>query len=124
MEPKDVDAKIRLAGALQARGELQRAIAEYREIIQLKPDDPFVHRKLGELLGDIADFDNAIASYREALRLNPHDHQAHYCLGYLFLGLGRHKEAIPHLEAFIRNAPNSRAWQERARIVKEELWGL
>ena len=53
------------------KGDLDGAIAEYREALRLNPNDDEAHFNLGVALGKKGDWDGAIAEYREALRLNP-----------------------------------------------------
>ena len=51
-------------------GEVDEAIAEYREAIRLKPDDAEAHCNLGVALLGQGKVDEAIAAHRAALRLN------------------------------------------------------
>ncbi len=39
--------------------------------IRLKPDDPFAHNKLGQVLFEKGQTDDAIRQYQEAVRLKP-----------------------------------------------------
>jgi tetratricopeptide (TPR) repeat protein len=66
---------------LYEKGDLDGAIAEFRQALRLKPDHPEVQNYLGAVLGDKGDLDGAIAEFRQALRLKPDDPEAHYNLG-------------------------------------------
>jgi tetratricopeptide (TPR) repeat protein len=70
-----------LGFVLVDKGQLQEAIAEYREAIRLKPDYAQAHNNLGFALLDKGQFEEAIAEYREAIRLKPDYAEAHYNLG-------------------------------------------
>ena len=67
--------------ALLDQGDLDGAIAEYREALRLKPDYANVHNNLGVALKGKGGLDGAIAEYREALRLKPDYADAHMNLG-------------------------------------------
>src|SRR5260370_38457232 len=60
------------AAAYLSKGEFDRAIADWREAVQLTPDHPSAHLILGFALqagGKLGD--EAAAAYREAIRLKP-----------------------------------------------------
>jgi superkiller protein 3 len=84
-----------LGNALKNKGRLEEAIAEYREAIRLKKDDPVPHINLGVLLCDQKhDYDGAIAAFREAIRLKKDYPVAHSNLGNALTAKGRLDEAI------------------------------
>ena len=64
-----------------SKGQLDEAIAGYREAIRLEPDYAEAHYNLGIALQDKGQLDEAIAAYREAIRLKPDSAEAHYNLG-------------------------------------------
>jgi tetratricopeptide (TPR) repeat protein len=66
---------------LNDKGQLDAAIAEFREAVRLEPDFVDAHFNLGSALDDKGDFDGAISEYRAALRLNPKNERAHRVLG-------------------------------------------
>ena len=79
-----------LGNSLKDRGPLEeaRAIAAYREAIQLKPEFPKAYSALVLALKAQGKLDEAVATYREAIRLKPDDAVAHLNLGGILRALG------------------------------------
>jgi serine/threonine protein kinase/tetratricopeptide (TPR) repeat protein len=93
-EHADAEAHYSLAGAFWLRGRHDEAIAECREAIRLKPDEPDWHRSLGGSLQSNGQLDEAIDEFREALRLKPDFSEAHESLGTALAMKGRMEEAV------------------------------
>lgn len=68
-----VDAWLERGTLLDAKGEPQRAIEAYRQVILRAPAEVDGWRNLGNSLAALACFDQAIEAYRTALRLAPGD---------------------------------------------------
>src|SRR5947207_11181964 len=51
----------------QERGDYQSAITDYRELLQLRPNDVEAKVNLGAALAHVGEFEDAIAMYRSAL---------------------------------------------------------
>src|SRR5437868_9789256 len=62
---------------LQAKGDLDGAIAEYRTALRFEPDYAPPHTNLGAALAEKADLDGAIAEFRTVLHLEPDYASAH-----------------------------------------------
>jgi tetratricopeptide (TPR) repeat protein len=103
VDPDAAEAQNKLGMALSERGELDEAIAAYREAIRLRPDFPFAHLNLGMALYGRGEVDEAIAAWREPIRLQPDYAQAHYNLGSALHKQGKLDEAIA-------------AWRQAARL--------
>jgi len=69
---------------LMQQGQLESAIAEYRESIRQKFDFADAHLELGLALKRKGDIEGAIAEYRLAARLNPGLAEAHNNLGNIY----------------------------------------
>jgi len=82
----DAKAHYERAEALYKKGDVDGAIAEYREAIRLEPDYAEAHNDLGYVLYGKGDVDGAIAEYRAAIRLKPDLVLPHTNLG---IALGR-----------------------------------
>ena len=67
--------------ALEKKGDLDGAIAEYHEALRLDPKNELGHTDLGGALEKKGDIDGAVAEYRVALRLNPNNAVTHFSLG-------------------------------------------
>jgi tetratricopeptide (TPR) repeat protein len=111
-----------LAHALSTNGESDEAIAVFRDLVRLKPEDP---RHLGCLGRELkargrsreadAALDAAHAKFDAIIR-SKSDSWAHFGLGYVLLGKGRLDEAIAAYREAIRLQPdlaaahNALAW--------------
>jgi len=91
---------------LYEKGDLDGAIAEFRQALRLKPDHPEVQNYLGAVLGDKGDLDGAIAEFRQALRLKPDDPEAHYNLGNALGRKGDLDGAIAEYRQALRLEPD------------------
>ncbi len=98
-------AHYNLGLALKQQGNLDDAIAAYREAIRLAPSDN-AFNNLGNALSDQGKFDEAIAAYKEALRLQPDKAFAHNNLGNVFSEQQKFAEAIPYFREAIRLKPD------------------
>jgi predicted O-linked N-acetylglucosamine transferase (SPINDLY family) len=79
--PRDASLQFTLGRALKAAGDLDRAVAAYRQAIGLKPSFAEAHVSLGIALKAQGDLEAAIACYEQAIRINPQLAVAHSNLG-------------------------------------------
>jgi Flp pilus assembly protein TadD len=70
------------------------AIAEYREVVRLRPNDAPAHFGLGVNLGLKANWDCEITEEREAIRLNPDSAYVHNSLGVALERKGQIQAAL------------------------------
>jgi tetratricopeptide (TPR) repeat protein/cytochrome c551/c552 len=77
-------------------GELDEAIAEYRESLRLNRESAPTHYNLGYALSARGRRDEALAEFEEALRIDPDYAQAHNNLGALQQIAGRAEAALEH----------------------------
>jgi Flp pilus assembly protein TadD len=69
-------------------------IAEFREVVEIMPDDPVVRFGLAGAYLDAGEADAAVAEYREAIRLKPDYTAAHRGLGRALERAGRPADAV------------------------------
>jgi tetratricopeptide (TPR) repeat protein len=104
--PNDVDARLRLAGALsEKKDRMNDAIAEYEAAAKIGAPDPDVETTLANLLLEQGRMEEAIRYYRDVVRLQPSSALAHYNLA---VGLHRdHRlpEAIFHYKEALKIDP-------------------
>lgn len=101
--PADAGARLKLANALEDTKQFDRAIAEYKNYLKLKPKDPDARTDLGicyfqEGLADSANrgtlLHDAAAEMEQAFTTAPHPHQpSAFNLGIVYLHLNRMEEA-------------------------------
>jgi tetratricopeptide (TPR) repeat protein len=94
IRPASPGAHYNLAIALNARGQRDEAIAEYREAIRIKKDYAQAHQGLGIALRHKGLVDEAIAEYREAIHIKKDYAKAHYNLAIALNARGQRDEAI------------------------------
>lgn len=89
--PDSAEMHMIMAGELGRQGDRNRAIAQYREAIRLKPMLPGAHFELAEQLRtspDPALNAQAEEQYKAAIQVNPYDHLAWRQLGGVLAGKG------------------------------------
>lgn len=94
-----------LGTAVLAKGQVEEALAEFREALRLNPADADGRYNLGLVAFQQGKPDEAIAQYREAQRLDPTLVEAINNLGNTFLALGRTQEAIVEFRQAIKTDP-------------------
>jgi tetratricopeptide (TPR) repeat protein len=88
------------------QGQLEEAIAEFKAVIELEPDNPDAHRNLGTAYGEQGKWEEAAAAYEKAIELAPDFGEAYGDLVAAYFGLGKIAEAIAAGEKAIELAPN------------------
>jgi tetratricopeptide (TPR) repeat protein len=92
LQPKDLDAYRRLAVLYMAQGRayqqdsqpakarasFERAVATYRNLVTVAPENQYARIELGQAAEKAGDTATAIASYTAYLRLTPNDPNAKY----------------------------------------------
>jgi Flp pilus assembly protein TadD len=96
--PSSWMARNNLGGLLLKERRFDEALGQYREILQMLPNDPYAHNNLAAALLRKGDVDQAITEFREVLRLQPSDPRVRFNLGSALLRKGDLDEAILHLE--------------------------
>jgi tetratricopeptide (TPR) repeat protein len=82
VRPANGAAWNRLGDALRLQGDLDGAVAAYREVVRVHPDSaPVARLALGTALQQKGDLEGAAAVYREALRVDPKNYSAEFGMG-------------------------------------------
>lgn len=113
----------------RAKGDLDRAIADYSEAIRIDPQLAVSYSSRASALLRRKDYEGSIADYDEAMRLRPGPYRGRY-LHHFFRGLaksgkGDHDGAIEDFDEAARLDPKFQstalAFRGRARMDKGEL---
>jgi tetratricopeptide (TPR) repeat protein len=96
--PSEVDGHIQAALQASRQNHVDTAIAEFKQAIELAPNDPSAYIGLGQVYMQASSYAEAITTLRHALELKPDLPGAHRLLGYALLTQGYAAEAVPHLK--------------------------
>ncbi len=77
------------------KGMIDKAIEEFKEVLELDPDDIETHYHLGNAYADKEMFDEAISIYKKVIEKNPEFIDAYLSLSTLYLDMDMVDEAIP-----------------------------
>lgn len=91
------------------RGDLERAVAEYREAVEGDPEYALGRYNLGLALVRSGRPEEAVEAFEAALELDPEYRDAHFNLAMALADLGRPEEAVDHFERTYRIDPQDRA---------------
>lgn len=118
LDASRLDAWLERGSLLDARGEPERAIEAYRQVILRAPTEVDGWRNLGNSLAALACFDQAIEAYRTALRLAPGDDTLAFLLASAHQAKGELEAANASLPATLRERVG------RVAEVRVETHGL
>jgi tetratricopeptide (TPR) repeat protein len=88
------------------QGSHEEALEEFRQAVELAPDEPIARNNLGSALTALGDLEGAQQEYRAALEIDPSDAMAHFNLGTLLARQGRDADAIAHYRAALEANPD------------------
>ena len=94
-----------------ARGELNKALAEFRSALYLRPDSPYAHNGIGLVLTKMGRLDEAVDHLNAAIRILPNHPIAHLNLGNALLQKGQTSGAIKEFEQQLALQPDDAAAQ-------------
>jgi TonB family protein len=83
---------------LEDMGDLDGALAAYKEAMARNPDEAFSHRDLAELLAKKGDLDGAITQARESIRIAPDRARGHFVLANILRSKGDKAEAAKEMQ--------------------------
>ncbi|HEY6293214.1 MAG TPA: tetratricopeptide repeat protein [Terriglobia bacterium] len=105
-DPGDWTAHFNLGAALETMGKPQKAIDEYRRVLELRPGDAIARNSLGAALQSLGRTDEAIHEYRQALNARPGDLDAEYNLGSALLSQGKGEQAAGQFQQVLKARPD------------------
>src|ERR1700682_2679075 len=94
----------------QQAGDLEGAVAEYKQFLKLHPEAPASHSNLGAALAGLGRFEEAIPEYKTALRQSPALAAARLNLALVYYKMGRIADAVTELSrVHAKDAANEQA---------------
>jgi tetratricopeptide (TPR) repeat protein len=110
--------------ALIAEDKIHEALTSFRLALKASPGDIVVLQQIAIAYTKIGMTDEAAKTYRHVLQRDPEAAGAHYGLAFLLVRGSREYEAVPHLRAFLENAPAGQEASEHVSHARETLAGL
>ncbi|WP_202921181.1 tetratricopeptide repeat protein [Anatilimnocola aggregata] len=103
--------------SLGLHGKMDEAIADFDELLRLKPDHVNGWYNRGEIHAQLGQFDKAIADFSAALKLKANDHGSLIGRATAQRQLGNYSEALKDISVALKHQPsNALAYCERAEI--------
>ncbi|HEX4240917.1 MAG TPA: tetratricopeptide repeat protein [Steroidobacteraceae bacterium] len=96
--PDHIERTLRRAAELHRAGETPAAEALYAEVLRAEPRNAGVLHVLGLLAHQSRDFERARGLIAASVDIDPSNAAAHSNLGNSLMALGRHREAVAHLD--------------------------
>ncbi len=103
--PNNYRAHNNLGAELNDRGELSRAVRQYLEALEIRPDFADANNNLGNALIQQGQFEEAARYIRRALKENPRFTAAHNNMGVALASKGDIDGAIRHFKTALRRRP-------------------
>jgi tetratricopeptide (TPR) repeat protein len=122
-DPRSVDYYQEGVDLLEG-GKFHDALTSFRLALRESPGDVIVLQQIAVCYTRIGLVEDAAKTYRHVLQKNPKAAGAHYGLAFILLRGDRPEDSIPHLEAFLSNAPagaDAGAHVEHARMTLVQL---
>jgi Flp pilus assembly protein TadD len=110
--------------ALVAQEKVHEALTSFRLALKASPGDVVVLQQIAMAYTRIGMTEEAEKTYRHVLQKEPQAAGAHYGVAFLLVRSGRESEAVPHLRAFLENAPAGKEAAEHVSHARETLAGL
>ena len=92
---------------LAHRGLTDQAMAKFRQVLQISPDNSRAHFNLATLLDERGKADEAIGHYRRALQIDPDYAHVHLNLGTIYQSQGKLDDAADQYRRTLRLMPQS-----------------
>jgi len=89
-------AHMNLGSALKEQGQIDAAMAQYRKVLEIKPEHAEAYNNLGISLVEQGQIDAAIDHYQKALQIKPDYAEAHNNFGMALAGQGQIDAAMIH----------------------------
>jgi tetratricopeptide (TPR) repeat protein len=122
-EIASLDDLITKAFEYQRSGNVYRAQAGYRYVLDIDPDNVLCNNLMGMLYRQLRRYDEAIPYIEKAIALEPRDAKAHSNLGQALLMQGKFAESVTSFQNALSLNPNLETAQIGLQRAQLELAG-
>jgi Flp pilus assembly protein TadD len=119
--PSDFEAHYNLGAMLQAKGNLDAALAEYQAAVQLRPEDATGNNALGAALVAGGRPQQAASYLQAALKARPDYFDAHYNLGFALAQQDDFRGAVEHFRTALQLEPQDAAVEANLGAALAEM---
>ena len=108
--PIDTDASLihlKIAENYSTRGQIKKAIMEYRKVLEIVPDSAVGYNYLGVHLQADGKTDEAISSFRKSIQLRPNENKVRTNLAEALRSHGKTAEAMQQIEYVLKQDPSN-----------------
>jgi tetratricopeptide (TPR) repeat protein len=109
-----------MADVLFAGGDDEKAVDLYQRVVKLVPEAPNTFMAMGKAQLSLKKYSSAIASFQKALIQSPDLADAHFSLAVAYGEIGKLKEAVNHLETYVRKVPGDAAALNNLALLYEQ----
>ena len=127
LDPLDLQVKTQIGYIHRFRHDLDRAIAQFENVVALEPSFAFGHYALGDACTQRGQFDRAIAEFNKSIELGGRSVNHVGVLGYVYGRSGNRERAIEHLNELTTRAAGghvSPMWFALVHLGLSDLEGL
>ncbi|MCX7831852.1 MAG: PIN domain-containing protein [Actinobacteria bacterium] len=118
-DPNNYEALVGIANLYFDNQQYQQAVEYYRRALKIKPEDPNVRTDLAICYTYLDLLDLAASELKQVIEKYPNHAQAHFNLAVVYQRMGRIKEAIEELDAFMKLVPPGPDYQYALQLKNQ-----
>jgi len=103
--PQHADAFFYLGWLHNKKGNYEKTVEAYQEVIRINPDYTYIYYNLGWAYTELEKYQEAVDAFKEAVKQNPEDADAHYGLGWTYSQLKDYGKAVESFKQAILIQP-------------------
>ncbi|MBN2287844.1 MAG: tetratricopeptide repeat protein, partial [Candidatus Glassbacteria bacterium] len=94
-----------MAVFFQRQGDIQSALKEYGQVLELSPYNAEVYSNMGVLYNQVGEYDKAVAVLQKALMIDPAYGKAHNNIALAYYNSGQLERALEHFKRAVELEP-------------------
>jgi tetratricopeptide (TPR) repeat protein len=115
------DEKIKKANDFRLKGEVEKAVKEIQEAVEISPNDSELRVILGSYYINIYGCEKAITEFEKAITLNPKNAQGYIALGGCWEQLGNKTKNLQYVKEAVRISPDNLRYQVNLGLAYDSL---